>query len=476
MAITINNSIANIDGTPGAASGVFSNRPSAANVANGTLYFATDTAVIYQAVAGSWVNYAGGGGGGSSTGVNGLNGTTNIALGGTLNDDTNIDADNFSFDFQNLKSSLFKTTLGNSIFLQDGIAGIRTEIDFEQKGVLVFGDRVLLGDYIDGSLNFNVEVDTGTIFTNYSSQGTNGFILDFVLNQYKLGDYQNQVGGSALLIDATNGNIITFYNDTQIGIKLDFANNAYTFGSVLAAGSNFVIDNFNGNVYITNSINQFTGFNFDMIGQIYQFGDLPGGNKITFDNNGEIKIDASNLFRSYYSNQINGISIDFVNSFYIFGAVENGQGTQLYLNDTNNVSYFLNTANGSSGAQGLYLEFAPGRYIFGDVSNVVTGQTLEINSSDEATFFTYAGNTNGISLQFADEQFYFGDLASSLAYININASVNKIFFVSTDGLYNIANIPAYTDNADALANGLVVGDLYRHDGALESADQLRIVH
>jgi hypothetical protein len=42
--------------------------------------------------------------------------------------------------------------------------------------------------------------------------------------------------------------------------------------------------------------------------------------------------------------------------------------------------------------------------------------------------------------------------------------------------YNLLNIPVYTDNAAALAAGLIVGDLYRHDNPLEAGDQLRIVH
>jgi len=42
--------------------------------------------------------------------------------------------------------------------------------------------------------------------------------------------------------------------------------------------------------------------------------------------------------------------------------------------------------------------------------------------------------------------------------------------------YNLINIPVFTNNADAIANGLSVGDLYRHNSILEAGDQLRIVH
>jgi hypothetical protein len=43
-------------------------------------------------------------------------------------------------------------------------------------------------------------------------------------------------------------------------------------------------------------------------------------------------------------------------------------------------------------------------------------------------------------------------------------------------VYNFANVPVFADNATALAAGLIVGDIYRHDASSESGDQLRIVH
>lgn len=55
------------------------------------------------------------------------------------------------------------------------------------------------------------------------------------------------------------------------------------------------------------------------------------------------------------------------------------------------------------------------------------------------------------------------------------------FTIQADALtqlvrYNLINIPVYVNNAAALAAGLIVGDLYRHDNPLEAGDQLRIVH
>jgi len=66
MGILLNNSVVNVIGTPAAITDVFANRPAAADIADGSLFFANDTLAIYQVVAGVWQNYAGGGGGGPS--------------------------------------------------------------------------------------------------------------------------------------------------------------------------------------------------------------------------------------------------------------------------------------------------------------------------------------------------------------------------------------------------------------------------
>jgi len=147
MAILINNGVQNILGTPGAISGVFSDRPAAPDLAEGTLYFSTDTATIYQTVLGVWVTYAGGGGG-SSVGINGLNGTATIGLGGTLLNATAIDAASFELDFNNVKvftvvdDKVFPTAInfGDGIFqttYTNAVTGIK--LDFNAKN-FYFGD------------------------------------------------------------------------------------------------------------------------------------------------------------------------------------------------------------------------------------------------------------------------------------------------------------------------------------------------
>lgn len=379
MAIIINNGVQNIVGTPGAISGVFGDRPAAPDLADGTLYFSTDTATIYQTVLGVWVTYAGGGGG-SSAGINGLNGTATIGLGGTLLNATSILGAGFDLTINNVgklimdaaywnfsnnnsvdtfKTDSVQTFIGcetqvglgvsfvfdrtnkkiesfyngspkgflldynnqtykigdtNYLSFVNGISGIRSFINNVEKGILIYGDRVILGDWDNGTLNFNVEIDTGTVYTNYSSQGTNGFILDFVLGQYKLGDYQNQVGGSALLIDAPNANINTFYNGTQIGINLDFANNIlqlinsnnYGFqqaggisamGDINNASTAFITEISGSRIYAYSNATE-NGILLNFSNNIYSFGDFGfSGYGLTFD----IGFATANLFCSQIS-------------------------------------------------------------------------------------------------------------------------------------------------------------------------------
>ena len=109
-----------------------------------------------------------GGGGGTSTGVNGLNGTTNIGLGGTLSGNTLIDASGFNFEMTN---------------------GL--EISFK-------GDN--------GVINSKLSITKDLIQTTFDDSiisAQQGFYLDFSVKQYIFG------GTDALInCDSTNQKII----------------------------------------------------------------------------------------------------------------------------------------------------------------------------------------------------------------------------------------------------------------------------
>jgi len=67
-----------------------------------------------NAIMGFFSGGATGGGGGTSTGINGLNGTTDIGLGGTLSGNTLIDVNSLSFEMSNAFLVSFEGTSGGS--------------------------------------------------------------------------------------------------------------------------------------------------------------------------------------------------------------------------------------------------------------------------------------------------------------------------------------------------------------------------
>jgi hypothetical protein len=353
MPITFNNGIANIVGTPGAASGVFADRPNAADVADGTLYFATDTIAIYQAVAGSWVNYSGGGGG--STGINGLNGTTNIGLGGTLSNDTSIDCANFDLSIFNLKILSLLSTNGTGFFLVDN-----------------------------------------QIYTINPSANNYGLLIDFATNVVVLGDPTNIL--TLFQINSGNSFISSSNAGQEVGLKLDFANNTYQFGD----------------------------FNSD------SFLNINSTYILLFKSNAGINIQSGLINTKYAGNEI-GLYLDFANAIYNFGDYANNlNGTTFVIDDFSNI---ICTRNSLASNEGIFINMSNHTYYFGDIDITNNGTTLTIDDNNQ-----------------------------------------KIKFKNTAGSYNFSNMPAYANNTAALAAGLVVGDLYRHNGIGESQDQLRIVH
>lgn len=124
------------------------------------------------------------------------------------------------------------------------------------------------------------------------------------------------------------------------------------------------------------------------------------------------------------------------------------------------------------------------------------GHIVSLQFSATSINANYNNTIIGLSLNFDTDTYLFGAAATGVAvngltrvvkigdsvgngngnFIQVDDSQETIRLSTASGNYNVANIRAFTDNADALAGGLSVGDLYRHDGALESADQLRIVH
>jgi hypothetical protein len=398
MSIIVNNGVQNILGTPGAISGVFSERPSAIDIAPGTLYFSTDTAAIYQVVAGSWILYTGGGGGGSSTGVNGLNGTTNIGLGGTLANATTI-------------------------------LGAGFDLTINNAGKLIM-------DAAYWNFSNNNAVDT------FKSDSVQTFI-----------GCETQAGsGVSFVFDRTNQNIKSKLNGVNIGLNLDFANNTYTFGAVLAAGSSFIVDNLNGYIFAKNGIGQTTGFNLDMIGQVYQFGDINGGNtlqlgiseafftKSLFINYNDIFIKIGDYNTN--ANQTLFIVNDFNQTITTssFGAISG-----LNFNYVTNVLQLINSNN-------YGFQQAGAISAMGDINNASTAFVVDISGFN---IYAYSNATeNGIKLNFSNNIYSFGDFGFSgygltfdigSATANLFCSQISILTGNASGFFATSNVSVMGD-------------------------------
>jgi hypothetical protein len=136
------------------------------------------------------------------------------------------------------------------------------------------------------------------------------------------------------------------------------------------------------------------------------------------------------------------------------------------------------------------------KYISINNSNII----YSVNAADSDNFINIYQNTSNYSI--VTNQYYADwDTNNEYTPLNINYNVNtqlnfawfdndygnqyfsEFTLSNTMGAegnylarYNFSNIPVFANNTTAIANGLQVGDLYRHDNPLEAGDQLRIVH
>lgn len=206
-----------------------------------------------NAIMGFFSGGASGGGGGTSTGVNGLNGTTNIGLGGTLSSSVNITATGFDFNIINSNSFSFQSNANNGISLIQSVGNVNTSqvqdtltsftsttfhtasqfyttYNGNQYGLnLNFTSQIfVLGDYDDINSKFKLIVDdANSLITTTDANGTNGLQIGTGFTNI------GQFTGSYTYIGINQGNatIETFDTaSTSNGLSLDFVNKVYKFG------------------------------------------------------------------------------------------------------------------------------------------------------------------------------------------------------------------------------------------------------
>lgn len=360
MAITVNNGVQNILGTPGSISDVIANRPAAADLADGTLFFAIDTLAIYQTVSGAWVNYSGGGGGSQN-----LQQTLNIG--------------NSAVD----KAILLSSSTGLAYQLIYNPAGtVRAALYPTFTGV----QRTSSDDYV-----YNTIAGTTPYIIAHNATGNRESRFYPSYTQYK-----DLTSGAILTVNAPasiSNNTIDFQNASG---TLAFLNDIALWGinSVLAVGEAFTNDR---------TMNMAT-FSLDMVGAKY----------INLQTTNQTGFYITDSYINAYSvgNALNGLMIDFAGAVYQIGdfAV---QGNYISYQTGLRVfqlvdQYILN---------GLYCDFANGQFRFG---NLNSGDYLEFNSSQNAIynsklfFITYVAS--GLSCN--GGQTFIGDIDT-----NVNGTV-----------------------------------------------------
>jgi len=265
---------------------------------------------------------------------------------------------------------------------------------------------------------------------------------------------------SALAGNGGGGTFINGVTDLTGGVGLGGSLDQDT--EILLNGLSFKLTN-NGNNFLIDTVNN-----------LYYFGkgnDLDAGLGI------QIVADAfTNFIGTTYGNLGDiGIGLDFGNRVYQIGDFALSlNGTTLQIDE---VGQAIRTKNFNNEI-GLKLDFANDTYYFGDYDAVNDGTFLTIDNNNTNIETNFFGTPNGLRLNAANWEFNFGDWQglNNSTFLSVIDGTETIEFVSASGFYNFANVPVYANNAAALAAGLNVGDIYRHDASSESGDQLRIVH
>ena len=277
--LSVDFSILNQKATPAIYADTLALRPAASFA--GRLFVDTASPYgIYRDTGSVWVQIAAGTGGSGSTGINGLNGTTNIGLGGTLSGNTTIAGANFNLLFTgnnilqqtckvynltctDLSNNVSQINAGNSNFLilsQQNSTGINSNAQdlFYASNATALIRFVKLGDFnnYDNKYSFIID-DANEFIKTQNAAGDNGFILT---NSFTLLGSYNATNYLYLTIDYGNNSISTFNtNGTSKGLKLDFTNNVYQFGSYTGGGNYIQILDSTKNIELLTTNLTFTG-------------------------------------------------------------------------------------------------------------------------------------------------------------------------------------------------------------------------
>lgn len=307
--------ILNQKATPAIYADTLANRPTASFA--GRLFVDTASPYgIYRDTGSAWVQIAGNGGGGSSTGINGLNGTTNIGLGGTLINGTTINGGLNNLVFTNLNS--FQSSSRDFVFQA-------VDINNQYSQINGGGGAEFLELY---QLDNNLGVDTTLrIYKNKLSttfSGNNyGLNLDDTTGKFVLGDYSNNRKYNSIVVNDSTDSFYftTSYNQANTDQDLFYALNSSTSNRFVKIGdfnsyannTSLIVDDANAWIYTTTS----SGNNGFFITNDSCFFGSNNGDYIGL----RTEVSSGRITARTGGNIIEGLNLDFYNSQYTLGGI-----------------------------------------------------------------------------------------------------------------------------------------------------------
>lgn len=215
-----------------------------------------------------------------------------------------------------------------------------------------------------------LENGSNYLYSNYG--GYTGLGLDFLNFVSYLGDWNNLINGTTLVVNDQSSIIYTKYNGLVNGLILDFGSSFYELGDMVTKSS-FVMD----------SIGQFAGI---QIGSIPYF--------IADKNNNYVQIgDAAALVNCNFSSNLVEIG-DFYSSV---------NGTIFSVNDTN----YKIVSRAFGNEKGILIDFNNTNYYLGDFNGYDKNNYIHIEDGTNTTFFSSKvlnfinPNTSGASSGFS---------------------------------------------------------------------------
>lgn len=231
----LENSANNFGASAGLLANTLANRPIQA--ALGTLFVGTNNLIVYRYNGVAWDTIGGGGGvfGGAINGLQTIG--SNVGLGGSLTQNTDINCFNYDFKFEIFNSFAIGNGTEPTIIWNSSTETIITSFGGNNIGLnLDFNNEVY-------SLNVNAKgfkyyFASDEYFVGEDYYNGDGFgLLIQGFNRFILGDYGAKSAVTFLEIENSQQFIRTQNQNVEIGLKLDFANDTYSLGDFGAFGN-----------------------------------------------------------------------------------------------------------------------------------------------------------------------------------------------------------------------------------------------